>query len=49
SETPEGPEVGLTRYLAIMAKITVGADESMVRKKLDEIMQQGSKSASKKQ
>ncbi|EQD53742.1 RNA polymerase II second largest subunit, partial [mine drainage metagenome] len=49
SETPEGPEVGLTRYLAIMAKITLGRTRAWSGRKLDEIMQQGSKSASKKQ
>ncbi len=38
SETPEGPEVGLTRYLALMAKVTVGADEGITSTKLKEIM-----------
>ncbi len=40
SESPEGQEVGLTKYLAIMSKITVGADEAMTEaelKKLTEI------------
>ncbi len=36
SETPEGPEIGLTRYLALMAKVTVGAEESSIREKLEE-------------
>ncbi|MEM0202166.1 MAG: DNA-directed RNA polymerase subunit B'' [Candidatus Micrarchaeaceae archaeon] len=49
SETPEGPEVGLTRYLAIMAKVTVGADEGMVRDKLDELLKENVKTVSKKQ
>lgn len=26
TETPEGPAVGLTKYLALMAKVTIGAD-----------------------
>ena len=38
SETPEGTEVGLTRYLALMSRITVGADEAMTRKKVEEII-----------
>jgi DNA-directed RNA polymerase subunit B" len=37
SETPEGQEVGLTKYLAIMSKVTVGADEAMTEQKLKEI------------
>ncbi len=37
SETPEGQEVGLTKYLALMAKITVGADESATEKKIREL------------
>ncbi len=37
SETPEGVEVGLTRYLALMAKVTVGADEKMLVDKLKEL------------
>ena len=49
SETPEGPEVGLTRYLAIMAKVTVGADEQMVRSKLDDMLKDKGKAAAKRQ
>jgi DNA-directed RNA polymerase subunit B" len=37
SETPEGLDVGLTKYLAIMAKISVGADEKQVESKLKEL------------
>ncbi len=37
SETPEGVEVGLTRYLAIMAKVTVGADTNMLESRLKEL------------
>ncbi|MEM3476703.1 MAG: DNA-directed RNA polymerase subunit B'' [Candidatus Micrarchaeaceae archaeon] len=37
SESPEGIEVGLTKYLALMAKITVGADEATLSKKINEI------------
>jgi DNA-directed RNA polymerase beta subunit len=37
SETPEGTEVGLTRYLALMAKVTVGADHATFEKKLKEL------------
>ncbi len=37
SETPEGQEVGLTKYLAVMSKITVGADESSTEQKIREI------------
>ncbi len=37
SETPEGTEVGLTRYLALMAKVTVGADHSQLEKKIKEL------------
>ncbi len=37
SETPEGQEVGLTKYLAIMSKITVGADEASTEQKIREI------------
>ncbi|MEM0149616.1 MAG: DNA-directed RNA polymerase subunit B'' [Candidatus Micrarchaeaceae archaeon] len=37
SETPEGVEVGLTRYLALMAKVTVGGDEKMLLEKLKEL------------
>jgi DNA-directed RNA polymerase beta subunit len=36
-ETPEGQEVGLTRYLAIMAKVTVGTEELMLEKKMKEL------------
>ena len=36
SETPEGQEVGLTKYLAIMSKVTIGADEQMLTAKLKE-------------
>lgn len=34
SETPEGPEVGLTKYLAIMSKVSVGADEDLLEQTL---------------
>lgn len=37
SETPEGLDVGLTKYLALMAKISVGVDEKQVESKLKEI------------
>ncbi len=37
SETPEGQEVGLTKYLAIMSKVSVGAEEAQIEQKLDEI------------
>lgn len=37
SESPEGQEVGLTKYLAIMAKVTIGADEKSTEEKLKEI------------
>ncbi len=37
SESPEGQEVGLTKYLAMMAKVSVGADESATEKKLNDI------------
>ncbi len=36
-ETPEGLDVGLTKYLAIMAKISVGAEENQVEGRLKEI------------
>lgn len=36
SETPEGTDVGLTKYLALMAKITVGADQKALEEKLKE-------------
>ncbi len=38
TESPEGTSVGLTKYLAIMAKVTIGADENQFMsslKKLD--------------
>ena len=38
SETPEGPEIGLTRYLALMAKVTVGAEESITAAKIREMI-----------
>ncbi len=34
SETPEGQEAGLTKYLALMAKVTGGADEQMIKEQL---------------
>ncbi len=37
SETAEGTDVGLTKYLAIMAKITVGADHKALEEKLKEL------------
>ena len=37
SETPEGTEVGLTRYLAIMSRVTVGADQKMLEDKIKEL------------
>ena len=37
SETPEGQEVGLTKYLAAMAKVTVGADEESTETKIREL------------
>ncbi|MGI0141293.1 MAG: DNA-directed RNA polymerase subunit B'' [Candidatus Micrarchaeales archaeon] len=37
SETPEGQEVGLTKYLAVMARVTVGADEKLTEQKLRDI------------
>lgn len=36
SETPEGTDVGLTKYLALMTKITVGADTKVLEDKLKE-------------
>jgi DNA-directed RNA polymerase beta subunit len=36
SETPEGTDVGLTKYLALMSKITVGADTAVLEQKLKE-------------
>ncbi|MGB9732505.1 MAG: DNA-directed RNA polymerase subunit B'' [Candidatus Micrarchaeia archaeon] len=37
SESPEGQEVGLTKYLAMMAKVTTGADEKFTEEKLAEL------------
>ncbi len=37
TETPEGQEVGLTKYLSVMAKVTVGADEKFTMDKIQEI------------
>jgi len=37
SESPEGQEVGLTKYLAMMAKVTIGADERFTEEKLKEL------------
>ncbi len=37
SETPEGTEVGLTKYLAIMSKVTVGADQVSLEDKIKEL------------
>jgi len=37
SETPEGQEVGLTRALALMAKVTIGADRELLTNKLKEL------------
>lgn len=37
SETPEGQEVGLTKYLAIMSKVTVGAEEAAIEQRLKEV------------
>ena len=37
SESPEGQEVGLTKYLALMSKVTVGADETMTMEELKKI------------
>ncbi len=34
AESPEGQEVGLTKYLALMAKVTVGAEESSAEKEI---------------
>ena len=34
SESPEGQEVGLTKYLALMSKVTVGAEEESVEKNI---------------
>lgn len=43
SETPEGPEIGLTRYLALMAKVTVGAEESAVKEKIGDMIAKNKK------
>ncbi|MCL5007439.1 MAG: DNA-directed RNA polymerase subunit B'' [Candidatus Marsarchaeota archaeon] len=43
TETPEGVVVGLTRYLAVMAKVTVGADQDTLIKKLDTLGDMDSK------
>ncbi len=43
SETPEGTEVGLTKYLALMAKVTVGADENITKKSLLELIDKAEK------
>ncbi len=37
SESPEGQEVGLTKYLALMSKVTVGADEEMTETEIRKI------------
>ena len=37
SETPEGADVGLTKYLAMMAKVTVGAELTALESKLKEM------------
>ena len=37
SETPEGADVGLTKYFALMAKVTVGADHKVLQSKLEEL------------
>lgn len=37
SETPEGTDVGLTKYLAIMAKVTVGAEPTLLEGKLKDM------------
>jgi len=34
AESPEGQEVGLTKYLALMSKVTVGAEEASAEKEL---------------
>ncbi|MCL5427747.1 MAG: DNA-directed RNA polymerase subunit B'' [Candidatus Marsarchaeota archaeon] len=34
AESPEGQEVGLTKYLALMAKVTVGAEESSAEQEI---------------
>ena len=37
SESPEGQEVGLTKYLALMSRVTVGADDSITEQELRKI------------
>lgn len=37
SESPEGQEVGLTKYMALMSKVTVGADEELAEQELRKI------------
>ncbi|MGC8547816.1 MAG: DNA-directed RNA polymerase subunit B'' [Candidatus Micrarchaeia archaeon] len=37
SETPEGQEAGLTKYLAITAKVSSGADEALVKQQLKDL------------
>ena len=37
SESPEGQEVGLTKYLAIMSKVTIGTDDKFIEGKIKEI------------
>ncbi len=37
SESPEGQEVGLTKYMALMSKVTVGAEEEQVEKEIKNI------------
>ncbi len=37
TESPEGQEVGLTKYLALMAKVTVGADEAMTETEIKKL------------
>ncbi len=37
TESPEGQEVGLTKYLALMAKVTVGADEALTTEELKKL------------
>ncbi len=37
SESPEGPEVGLTKYFALTAKVTNGIDSQLIEAKLKEL------------
>ena len=37
SESPEGTEVGLTKYFALMAKVTTGIDNKLIENKLKEL------------